>query len=433
MVTTISIIVLLIILSAFFSGSETALTAASQPLMHQLEQGGNKRASLVNRLLTKKERLIGSILLGNNLVNILATALATSLFFTIFGEVGVVYATIAMTFVVLIFAEILPKTYAFNAANRSALLIAPIINALVFVLSPITRSINFILRGIFKAFGADLNTDEALGSTAQLLRGAIALHEGEEEIVAHERAMLSSVLDLAEVEVGEIMIHRRDVAMIDLAKNPGSIVTEALESPYTRLPIWQDQPENIIGVLHAKALLREVWSPTVAVDQLNIKDIATDPWFIPETTTLLDQLQAFRDRREHIAMVVDEYGSFMGVVTLEDILEEIVGDISDEHDISVTGVHTQPDGSFVIRGDVTIRDLNRQFGWLLPDEEAATLAGLVLHESRRIPDVGQAFNFHDFRFEILRRKGHQITSVRVTPPSSSVGSIPGASSELSGT
>lgn len=416
MITTISIIVLLIILSAFFSGSETALTAASQPLMHQLERGGNKRASLVNRLLAKKERLIGSILLGNNLVNILATALATSLFFSIFGEVGVVYATVAMTFLVLIFAEILPKTYAFRAADRSALMIAPIISVLVFVLSPITRSINFLLRGIFKIFGTDLNTDAALGSTAELLRGAIALHEGEEEIVAHERAMLTSVLDLAEVEVGEIMIHRRDVAMIDLSKKPQMIVAEALESPYTRLPVWQDNPENIVGVLHAKALLREVWSPTVAIEDLDIKGIASDPWFIPETTTLLDQLHVFRDRAEHIALVVDEYGSFMGVVTLEDILEEIVGDISDEHDISVTGVYSQPDGSYTVRGDVTIRDLNRQFGWLLPDEEAATVAGLILHESRRIPDVGQAFNFHEFRFEILRRKGHQITSVRVTPP-----------------
>jgi Mg2+/Co2+ transporter CorB len=416
MITSIGIIFLLLVLSAFFSGSETALTAASQPLMHQLEQNGDKRAGLVNRLLAKKERLIGSILLGNNLVNILATALATSLFFSIFGEVGVVYATIAMTFLVLIFAEILPKTYAFRAANKSALLIAPVINVLVYVLSPITRSINLILRGIFRLFGLNLNTNEALGSTAELLRGAIALHEGEEEVVAHERAMLASVLDLAEVEVGEIMIHRTDVTMIDLSKDPSVIVAEALESPYTRIPIWQDQPENIVGVLHAKALLREVWSPSVAVEELDIRNIASDPWFIPETTTLLDQLQAFRDRHEHIALVVDEYGSFMGVVTLEDILEEIVGDISDEHDVSVTGVQAQPDGSYIVRGDVTIRDLNRQFRWQLPDEEAATIAGLVLHESRRIPDVGQAFNFHDFRFEILRRQGHQITSIRVAPP-----------------
>jgi len=230
MITSIGVIFFLLVLSAFFSGSETALTAASQPLMHQLEQNGDKRAGLVNRLLAKKERLIGSILLGNNLVNILATALATSLFFSIFGEVGVVYATIAMTFLVLIFAEILPKTYAFRAADKSALLIAPVINVLVYVLSPITRSINLILRGIFRLFGLNLNTNEALGSTAELLRGAIALHEGEEEVVAHERAMLASVLDLAEVEVGEIMIHRTDVTMIDLSKDPSVIVAEALES-----------------------------------------------------------------------------------------------------------------------------------------------------------------------------------------------------------
>jgi len=421
MLVTISIIVVLLVLSAFFSGSETALTAASQPLMHQMEQTGNSRAAMVNRLYDHKDRLIGTILLGNNLVNIMASALATSILISTFGEAGIAYATLGMTLLVLVFAEVLPKTYAFRNANQAAVLVAPLISGLVFVLSPVTRAVNLLVRGIFWIFGFDARAEEALGSTAEELRGAIDLHDDEDRAVEHERAMLRSVLDLAEVQVGEIMIHRKDVAMIDADLPPDQVVTEVLASPFTRTPLWLDRAENIVGVLHSKALLRAVQARSdkngaADLAVLNVKELAAEPWFIPESTSLLDQLQAFRDRREHFALIVDEYGSFQGIVTLEDILEEIVGDISDEHDIAVSGVTAQPDGSYIVQGSITIRDLNRQFGWGLPDEEAATVAGLVLHESRRIPEVGQAFMFHGCRFEILRRQRHQIISIRITPP-----------------
>ena len=416
MLVSLSAIGVLLILSALFSGSETALTAASRPLMHQMESNGSRRARIVNHLHQRKGRLIGAILLGNNVVNITASALATGIMIAHFGEAGVAYATIVMTLLILIFAEILPKTYAFRYANRLALNVAPIVNAMVFLFAPVTHAIQLILSALLKPFRIDFRADaEALDSGLEELRGAIELHAGENRAVAHERAMLRSVLDLAEVQVGEIMIHRKSITRIDISQPVADVVREVLDGPFTRIPLWRGDPDNIIGVLHVKELLRAVMSRKGDLDALDIVALAAEPWFIPDTTLLLDQLQAFRERRSHFALVVDEYGSLMGIVTLEDILEEIVGEISDEHDIQVSGVRYAGDGSYVVEGNVTIRDLNREFEWSLPDEEAATVAGLVLHESRRIPEVGQTFLFHGVRFEILRRQRNQITALRVTP------------------
>jgi Mg2+/Co2+ transporter CorB len=228
--------------------------------------------------------------------------------------------------------------------------------------------------------------------------------------------MLRSILDLDEVEVSEIMTHRKDVAMLDADQRSEQIVEQVLQSPYTRMPLFRENPDNVIGVLHTKPLFKEVRSLGADLSGLEVTRAAAKPWFIPETTTLLDQLQAFRERHEHFALVVDEYGALMGVVTLEDILEEIVGEISDEQDILVRGVRPQADGSLIVNGNVTIRDLNREFDWRLPDEEASTIAGLILRESRLIPAVGQVFEFHRFRFEILRRQRNQITSIKIAPP-----------------
>jgi Mg2+/Co2+ transporter CorB len=228
--------------------------------------------------------------------------------------------------------------------------------------------------------------------------------------------MLRSILDLSNVEVSEIMTHRRNVVAIDANLSAAEIVDQVLEAPFTRLPLWEGDTDNIIGVVHVRDVLLAVRKAGGAVDQVDVRAIAKPPWFIPDTTTLHDQLKAFRARRGHFAVVVDEYGVLQGVVTLEDILEEIVGEIDDEHDRPVGGVTVEPDGSFIVEGTATIRDLNRQFEWDLPDEEASTIAGLVLHEAQRIPQVGQVFTFYGFRFEILRRQRHQITSIRITPP-----------------
>ena len=406
----------LLLASAFFSGAETAMTASSRPALREMEIKGNRRARIVNSMRNNPGNMIGSILIGNNLVNITASALATSALITLFGKSGIAYATIGMTVLVVIFAEILPKTYAFHYATRSSLLLVPVLVPIVRVLTPLSVAAQAVVRGTLYIMGTGLHLDRNFVSSYDVLRGAIALHHESEDARAHESAMLRSVLDLSEVEVGEIMVHRRDLTMVDINLDPAVIVDQVVESPFTRMPVWESDPDNIVGVLHAKALMRAIRSGDKPLDRESIGAMLTEPWFIPETTKLLDQLQAFRERAEHFALVVDEYGSLMGVVTLEDILEEIVGDISDEHDRRVIGVRRQADGSILVHGTVTIRDLNRQFDWRLPDEEAATIAGLVLHEARRIPEVGQVFRFHGFRFEILRRQRHQITSLRITPP-----------------
>ena len=410
---TVVAIVFLLLASAFFSGSETALTAASKPRMHELEKRGERRARLVNRLRYRQERLIGGILVGNNLVNILASALATSVLIGRFGDAGVAVATLVMTALVLVFAEVLPKTYAIRHPDGIALAVAPALRPVVAVFSPVTQAISQVVRALL-AFAGSRHKRGAEAQEEEL-RGAIDLHAVTDEEAAREGRMLRSVLDLADVEVGQIMTHRKSVYAVDVDQPMADVVTQILECPFTRIPLTRGSEENIIGVLHLRALLRELHDGNGDVGKLDVARLASLPWFIPESTPLLYQLQAFRRRREHFALVVDEYGALQGVVSLEDILEEIVGEIDDEHDLPVAGVRPQGDGSFVVDGTVPIRDLNRQFDWHLPDDEAATIAGLVLHEARLIPDVGQSFAFHGFRFDVLDRTGNQITSIRIRP------------------
>lgn len=415
-ILTIAGIFVLLIFSGVFSGSETALTAASQPRMHLLEKQGNRRAAVVTSLFARREKMIGAILLGNNLVNILASAMATSLLITYFGDRGVLYATMAMTLLVLIFGEVLPKTYAFYNADRMALAVAPVFRIVITVLAPITESVNIVIKTTMKMFGVRLGDEEEELRAVEELRGAIELHSHDNPETDQERVMLRSILDLADVDVSEVMHHRQDVIMIDADLPPSEIVDQVVQSPYTRIPLWRGEMDNIVGILHAKGLLRQVKAHRGDLDQINIDAEAATPWFIPESTSLLDQLQAFRSRREHFALVVDEYGSLQGIVTLEDILEEIVGDISDEHDVVPVGVRTQNDGSYLVDGRVTIRDLNRRFEWVLPDDDAATIAGLVIQIGRVIPYEGQIFMYDGFRFEVVSRRRNRLALIRITPP-----------------
>jgi Mg2+/Co2+ transporter CorB len=405
----------LILCSAFFAGSETALTAVSRARMHALENDGNAHARLVNRLRERKDSLIGTLLFGNTLVNIMAGALATSILIRIFGEAGVVYATIGMTMLVLVFAEVLPKTYALTNPDRFALFLARPVAVAVALFSPITYGVTKLVEGIFHLFGVrpHVSTEEH----EEELRGAIQLFKETMDVEEDQEkgAMLRSIMDLAEVQVEEIMVHRKNVRMINVDTPVARIIDEVLHSAFTRLPVWKESPDNIVGVIHTKLLLGEMLHCNGDISKVNIGNAMMEPWFIPVSTTLFDQLQAFRKRREHFSIMVDEYGALMGVVTLEDILEEIVGEISDEHDVAVTGVRPQQDGSYIIDGKVTIRDLNRDLDWGLPDEEYSTIAGLILFESQRIPNVGQTFTFFDFRFEILKKQKNQISLVRVIP------------------
>lgn len=406
---------ILLLFSAFFSGAETALTGASKSRMHALEKEGNKRAYMVNRLRDKKDKLIGAILLGSNIVNTMSSAIATSVLISIFGTEGVLYATGIMTVLLLIFSEVLPKTYALVKADSVAMAIAPAVKFFVILFTPLLGIVSAIVRLVMRMAGVhgDNHSD-----TEEELRGAIELHEvldEEEGSMQAKRAMLHSILDLADMEVADIMVHRNNVETIDVAEPVNLIIDQVLGNAYSRLPVYRDTPDNIIGVIHARGLLRELSNAGGDMSRVDINRILTDPWFIPETTILFDQLQAFRARKEHFAIVVDEYGAFEGIVTLEDILEEIVGDIEDEHDMTVPGVRAQPGGAYIVDGTVSIRDLNRAVGWELPDDDYATVAGLIIHESKMIPQMGQSFSFYGHRFKILKRQRNQITLVRILP------------------
>jgi len=410
-------IVLLIALSAFFNGSETALTAASRARMHALEQEGNAKAAIVNRLLSRPEKMIGTILIGNTLVDVLASALASGVAVLLVGEVGVVYATGVMTLLIVIFAAVLPKTYALAYSDRMALFVAPIMRVMTVVLNPINIAIEYVVRFFLKLTPTTVDDEANILAAHEEIRGTIELQKIEGSVARHDADMLGGVLDLRDLHVSDIMVHRTKMATIDADDPPQEIIDELLRSQYTRVPIWRDEAENIIGILHTKDLLTALVRSGGDFSNLDIMSFAGEPWFVPDTTPLKDQLNQFLKRKAQMALVVDEYGEVQGLITLEDILEEIVGQIADEHDTQEAAIRVQADGTVNVDGTVTVRDLNRQMGWDLPDEEATTVAGLVIHEAQTIPEPGQVFTFYGHRFEILRKTRNKITALRISPAS----------------
>ena len=406
----------LIILSAFFSGSETSLTSASKPRMHNLARTGKKNAKIFEELFKNKEMLICTILFANNLVNILASAIATKILIELTNNEGILYATIIMTLMILIFGELIPKTLALSKADQFALKIAPFMKVLVYILYPLTVTLNFVATSILKIFGVNylnFKKEEVSEKREEELRGAIDLHG--EDSSKDEKNMLKSILDLDDITVGSIMIPRKDIFSLPSNIKYNELITKLNNSPHSRIPIWEKNPENIIGIFHIRKLIE------IKVDEpktFNIKSLCQKPWFIPESTRLDNQLLEFKRRKEHFSIVVDEYGEFLGIVTLEDIIEEIVGEIDDEHDVlkiskGSEDIKSISGKSYLVKGNVTIRELNKELNINIPVSNASTVAGLVLYESRTIPKKGQIFSFFDLKFEILSKKNNQITLVKI--------------------
>jgi Mg2+/Co2+ transporter CorB len=408
-------IVCLILISAFFSGSETGLTAASRARLTEIERRGSKRASMALKLTELPERLIGALLLGNNLANITASAVATAALIKMFGDSGAVIASGVMTVVILIFAEVMPKTYAIAYPERTAIAVAPIMRVIAAILGPVVLTVEFIVKNTLKVFGVNIDENTAVLSAHDELRGTINLHRKEETMVKTDRDMLGGILDLKDLEVADIMIHRTKMVTLNAELPPQEIISEMLKSGHSRIPLWKGNPDNIVGVLLAKTVFAAYQKNGGDASKINNEELMTEAWFVPDTRPLEDQLNAFKRRKAHFALVVDEYGEVQGLITLEDIIEEIVGDIKDEFDAVATGVRKARDGAFIVDGSVPLRDLNRAFDWDLPDQEATTLAGLVIHEARMIPEQGQVFSFHGFKFEVLKKRKQQVTSVKVTP------------------
>ena len=408
-------IIILLVLSAFFSGSETALTASTRSRLTGLGMKGKKNSKVAIALLNKKESLIGAILLGNNLVNILASALATSLLIKLFGNAGVAYAVIIMTILIVIFSEILPKSYAIANAEKLALLVSPIIKPLVFVLAPITWIMEKIVFSILNFIGIKHDRNSRSLSVEDEIRGTVNLHHKEGRLFKLDKDMVTGILDLAEITVEDVMVHRSNIFMVNIDDNPKKIILQVTDSPHTRIPVWKDNNENIIGLIHAKNLLKMLnEKDREEISREDIKNSLIKTWFVPETTSLKDQLQMHLRRKIKLAMVVDEYGALKGMISLEDIIEEIVGDISDEHDIDLSDIIRGKDGSLTVNGATEIRDINRNYGWDLPDEEANTISGLIINESRSFPKKGQIFQFYGFKFEILGIHKNTISKIRIS-------------------
>ena len=408
----------LVILSAFFSGSETSLTSASKPRMHNLAKSGKKNAKIFETLFKDKELLICTILFANNLVNVLASALATKILIELTNTDGIFYATIIMTLMILIFGELIPKTLALSKSDTYALKISPFIRFLVILLYPLTVTLNFIVYVLLKIVGVNYSNfkkEEISEKREEELRGAIDLHG--EDSSRDEKNMLKSILDLDEITVGSIMIPRKDIFSLPANINFNNLIEKLDESPHSRIPIWEKNPENIIGVFHVRRLI-SLKNPDPK--KFNIKLLCQKPWFIPESTKLDNQLMEFKKRKEHFSIVVDEYGEFLGIVTLEDIIEEIVGDIDDEQDMlkiskKVKGIKSLSPSNFLVKGNVSIRDLNKELNINLPiNNNVSTIAGLVLYESRTIPKTKQIFSFFDLKFEILNKTNNQITLLKIS-------------------
>ena len=411
---SLGVIGFLLLISAFFSGAETGLTAASRARLTEMERQGSKSAGIVLKLTEMPERLIGALLLGNSLANISASALATVVTVKFFGDEGAIIASAVMTVLIVIFAEVLPKTYAIANPDKFAISTARIVRFFVAIFGPIVMLIEYIVKKTLRLFGVDVENVESILSAHEELRGAIDLHHREGDIVKKDRDMLGGLLDLNDLQVSDVMVHRTKMIAVNASEPMPDIVDLVLKSGKTRLPVWRDNQDNIIGILHAKSLFQAMQHHNGDASKVKLTEIIVDPWFVPETRALPDQLNAFLRRKTQFAIVVDEYGELQGLITLEDIIEEIVGDIVDEFDAVSNGVRKQKDGSYMVDGTVPLRDLNRALDWQLPDDEATTLAGLVIHEAQMIPETGQVFNFHGFRFEVLKKRRQQITVLRVS-------------------
>ncbi|HWX84075.1 MAG TPA: HlyC/CorC family transporter [Xanthobacteraceae bacterium] len=412
---TVAAILLCLLISAFYSASETALTASSRAAMLRLEKQGNRDAGIVNRLMATRERLLGAILFGNNLTNITASTLATGVLLEIFGKTGVLYATLVMTVLIFVVAEVLPKTAAFNMPDRMALAVAKPVESTVRLFAPVLRSVEWLVRLILRGLGMPVGKIQSILSPDEELRGAVDLMHHAGVVEKLDRDMMGGLLDLRELTVSDVMVHRTKMVMLDADEPPRDIIDAVLAAGVTRLPLWRGSPDNVIGVLHAKEVWRALHAARGDVAKLDIAALARPPWYVPDTMPLAEQLKAFRHRKTPFALVVDEYGELEGLVTLQDIVAEIVGDITDEHDIAVPGVRPLPDGSVNVDGAVPVRDLNRAMDWNIPDDEATTIAGVVIHEARSIPEPGQSFTFHGFRFHVLRKTRNRITALRVKP------------------
>jgi Mg2+/Co2+ transporter CorB len=411
----LAVVALGVLLTGFLAAADAALHAISRARLAAQEKAGSRRAAIALRVLDDRERLSGVFLLARTLVKTATASFAAYAALASFGASGAAGLAIAVALIIVVLGELAPRMAAVADPERMALKLVRPVARLLAVFGPPVRLMQWFARRVLGLFGLRIDSQRPVLAIDEILRDQVELMRQGGMVEKADGDMVSGLLDLKQLAVDDVMIHRTKMRTINLDLGPETIVREVLASPYTRMPLWRDKPENIVGILHAKDLLRALDAAGGDAGKLDVAAIAFAPWFVPVNTPLPEQLKGFLARKTHFALVVDEYGEVMGLVTLEDILEEIVGDIRDEHDVAVPGLRQQPDGAVIVDGGVPIRDLNRAMDWQLPDAEATTIAGLVIHEARAIPDAGQAFTFHGFRFEVMRKSRNRLTALRIAP------------------
>lgn len=405
-----SILIFLILVSGFFSGSETGLMSLNRYRLRHLADKNNKGAMRAFRLLQKPDKLIGLILLGNNFVNILASAIATIIGIRLLGEAGILVATIILTIVVLVFAEVTPKTLAAMHPEKFALPATYILEPLLRVLYPFVWFVNLSSKIIFKIFGIrhGTNSDE-LGS--EELR--IVVNEAATMIPKGHQEMLLSILDLEKVSVDDIMVPRNEIIGIDLEDEWSDIIKQLAETQHTRLPVYEGDIDHMIGIIHIRRALRFFHMQNSTKE--DFKKIIREAYYVPTGTPLNTQLLKFKHERRRNAMVVNEYGDILGLVTLEDILEEIVGEFTTDPSASRKDLHIKDDGTYLIDGSITVRELNKILNWQLPTEGPKTLNGLIIEYLEHIPEPGTSMLLDKYPIEIIQTTKNAVKTVLIDP------------------
>lgn len=412
-------IIVLIIFSALFSGSETALTSASRGKLKTQAEKGNKGAQRALIITDDRETLISSVLVGNNLVNILATALATNLFTLLFGDSGVLITTIVMTMVVLIFAEVLPKTYAIARPEEASQKASRFILPFIFIFTPIVVVIKALVTAFLRLLGLLEPRSESLEDVQDEIKGRIELEIPTGMFDKEDQRRVLGALDISSLSVEDVMRHRSEIDMLNADDPIEEILAQCMTTPHSRLPVYKDETENIIKIAHVKDLYRNYWGQNEKIETstplgehwyTNLKE----PYFVIETTPLGILMQEFLEKRTHFALVVDEYGALQGLVTLEDIIEEIVGEIEDEYDQEQSEPFKEvSQGVYLVDGALPVREFNKMLNLDLPDDQAVTLAGLVINEIKYIPVKGENFDILGYRFEIVDRIRNRVTQIRI--------------------
>jgi Mg2+/Co2+ transporter CorB len=401
----------LILISAFFSSSETSMLSLNRYRLKHLIGNGHKGARRASKLLERPDQLISIILIGNNLVNILASAIATVIAIRLYGDAGIAVATVALTLIILIFAEITPKTVAALHPEKLAFPFSLILLPLLKLFMPLVWAINSVTNGLLKLMGfrPDLQNDEALSQ--EELRTIVT--ESGTRIPSRHRRMLTNILDLEQVTVDDIMVPRSEVFGIDLDDSDELILEHLQNSTHTLLPVWHEDINNLQGVLHMRDLSRVLVSGGLCRDTLE-KELQT-PYFVPENTPLHTQLRQFQLKKLRLGIVVDEYGDLLGLVTLEDILEEIVGEFTSNLIEDSEEMHTDPDGGTVCSGTVHIRELNRHRNWALPTDGPKTISGLALEALEAFPAGEVAVQIPGYVIQVLAIEGRTLSKVKIIP------------------